>query len=1844
MSDPATAADDPVTTRFQLDVPALRRTLRRRLVALASEDHWVRDAALAKACGRVWSGPADAGGLVGEPWVQHAYPPTTADKTLGDLGVDGRLVDSLAAAGWHRSFALRQHQHDALLAARTAAPDDGRPAVVISAGTGAGKTESFLFPMLDDLMARPPRRAGDGVGAVILYPTNALVNDQVGRLEAYLRGQSHLTVMHYTSETPERWPDLTRSLGEAAEGFEPNPCRVYTRRRGRGQEDAAGGAVIGGPPPDVLVTNYSMLSYMLCRPQDAAFFGPSLRALVLDEAHLYGGTMAAEITLLLRRLRLACGVRPGDVTHYATSATLGGSDEQLRAFIGTVFSRPAAAVMVLTGRSRRPDLGEPWPPEQVASATRIAGADWPAGPTICREGGGATFVENPDDAATLRRLLGLIVDTACLPVGEMAPARLAHAALRHAPLVRRLDGLLDDAGQVPLGLLAGELFADEADAGAATEAAAQLLRLCGLARTEADGEALLPHRVHLMTRAPGGIEICLNGGCAGPEDLRPVGSLGAVQPPGGGKCRHCQSPTLAVRRCDRCGQHVLAGVALPGLGHRAAHSHEQVPQVTHLALEELAGRPRVPLDGGGTAWDVGAACLRCGEGTDKRPAWSPLQSGDGLARSIVAESALLHMPADASPQRDDLPALGRRLLAFSDSRAKAARLDVGLDRQHATQVLRAALVRCVAEQGEASAGDVDDEIAFYETKAAKAQGAEAQRMADQLVELRAKRRQLELGLSVEAWAGLLGKSPAVDGRPMVAQLMDRPTGERQTAADWWKRSWFDENLKAVVADLPVRLAVELGRPSRGGTATLDALGLVEVAYPGLADARPGDAYLGGLSKEAARRDLSESWPDLLAALLDYAREEGCFTTSDDGEEKRYKELAYLPQVVGRWLTTAGEGFGEVRLVGADARHRCNRTATRLLERLGEPCGPDEAAALLRAAFDSLLSLADGRWLRKKDRENKLQVDFRQLVLRRPAAPNRCRVTGQVYPRSVRGLTVTAGACELEATDHATLDADARLGRRRHEYAASPVFEVGLWADEHTAQIDPAEGRRRQELFKLGARNLMSCTTTMELGIDIGGLAGVLLANVPPGRASYLQRAGRAGRRADGSSVVLTHAGDAPFDRAVFADLGGYLARELRPPTVKLDRERIARRHLNAFLLGQFFAAAEGARPDRTGAMDAYNTMGFLFAVAGTRVWQQGNNKPRPDPSGHGYAVAQERWPEAAKNKPLADHFVAYLRQVAQEPDGLENSVAELLVGTPLETIALSPLLNRAADDFERTTKQWRDLYAECMEAWDKVDGLDEPARRRANAMHFQMKSLRQDYVISHLGSVQFLPGFGFPINVKRLQVMRLTENARGLTSAAPDPMFRLERDGLTAVAEYAPGTTLLAGGKYVTSRGVSVAWRQRGDRQSFGRISTYRTCANGHFDYADAGGQDGAAKCGVCGTADGDAPRQMIKLEGHFSTAAYEPPSYGGREQRPGGASRRVLTNGLGGAGSQRRADFAGVGGLSATYNEAGRVLALNEGPAGFGFAICPRCGYAEAEAAMAGPGAAATRSFAFHDDITRVGQMGRGFACDGRTLQPLRNRSLAAEQVTDVLALTPPPSLAGDEALAVTLAHALHAAAGRLLLLDPREIGVSVEKGRDGFEMLFHDAGSGGSGHVRELLDAGGAWLAEAGRVLLVDEAHDRRCERACVDCLITFAAQNDRRVVGLFDRRRTMHVIDAWAAGGGDDAPDPPAVLAEVLARGEAVTTACEHGTVRLHPLNDDPLPESGHALLRDNGEPVLGLVKLMDMGERNGRRMFNLRLAPCSAAGRPTGPGRGGVYDEPTLRSLLIGVESPAGAASS
>jgi hypothetical protein len=192
--------------------------------------------------------------------------------------------------------------------------------------------------------------------------------------------------------------------------------------------------------------------------------------------------------------------------------------------------------------------------------------------------------------------------------------------------------------------------------------------------------------------------------------------------------------------------------------------------------------------------------------------------------------------------------------------------------------------------------------------------------------------------------------------------------------------------------------------------------------------------------------------------------------------------------------------------------------------------------------------------------------------------------------------------ELLTLKQSDVDQYDRYRRVRTMYRdGEKSLKMGLWAEEHSAQLSSSETRRLQDLFASGKRNVLSATTTLEVGIDIGGLNSVLMANIPPNKANYIQRAGRAGRRNDGSAIAMTYARSRHFDQNTFDNFKFYLSKPLRKLTISLEKEKIARRHFNAYLLSNFYLYSSMTREKdevhKSYLFNSFKQIGNFFGIS-----------------------------------------------------------------------------------------------------------------------------------------------------------------------------------------------------------------------------------------------------------------------------------------------------------------------------------------------------------------------------------------------------------------------------------------------------------------------------------------------------------------------------------------------------------------------------------------------------------------------------------------------------------------------
>ncbi len=261
--------------------------------------------------------------LVRGPYVSlsEAFAKGEPVQTLADRGVLHPIMPRLI--GYPTMW---RHQQEVFEAVR-----DGRH-VLVATGTGSGKTESFLYPIVDDLIRQREQGVTAGIAALVIYPMNALANDQLDRLRDMLGGTG-ISFGLWTGTTPARAQDVE------VDRFEGSSRDAYLAERRQRQEEAqaedravrplapqeecCSEAEIEDRRPRILLTNYRQLEILTTRAPEVSLFAEApLKYLVFDEAHTYTGAVGAEVACLIRRLRVLARKSPDEVICIGTSATL----------------------------------------------------------------------------------------------------------------------------------------------------------------------------------------------------------------------------------------------------------------------------------------------------------------------------------------------------------------------------------------------------------------------------------------------------------------------------------------------------------------------------------------------------------------------------------------------------------------------------------------------------------------------------------------------------------------------------------------------------------------------------------------------------------------------------------------------------------------------------------------------------------------------------------------------------------------------------------------------------------------------------------------------------------------------------------------------------------------------------------------------------------------------------------------------------------------------------------------------------------------------------------------------------------------------------------------------------------------------------------------------------------------------------------------------------------------------------------------------------------------------------------------------------------------------------------
>src|SRR6266567_4608333 len=430
------------------------------------------------------------------PYVSLSQP-FTKGSSVTELAREGVLLP--ATAGIFSGWTLYDHQERGIRRLVS------RQQTIVASSTGSGKTEAFLIPIIDYCLRH---KATPGVKAVLIYPMNALANDQLNRLRHLLRGTG-ITFARYTGDTQRT------ATGDQTDDVPP--------------EERLSREEIQNNPPDILLTNYVMLELLLVRREDQRIFRhQQMRYLVLDEVHTYGGARGIEVACLIRRFKEHVGRNDGGLVCVGTSATVKGDDiSEVAGFASKLFAEAFTSESIILERFDDPKpLHNPY---------------WSQPPQLDEHL--LQHLDTMNEAAVLalaQQLCGRSVPQAD-SLGEQLGLLLQENAL-----LRLLDGFLS----IPRSMdeLAAYLEQQPERHGVSqrilvAEITAYLL-LGSLATTQ-QGPLLRP-KVHMLYRGLEGFTRCLN--CS------------HVWESGIDLCPECQGHCLPVEVCRSCGQDFWRGI------------------------------------------------------------------------------------------------------------------------------------------------------------------------------------------------------------------------------------------------------------------------------------------------------------------------------------------------------------------------------------------------------------------------------------------------------------------------------------------------------------------------------------------------------------------------------------------------------------------------------------------------------------------------------------------------------------------------------------------------------------------------------------------------------------------------------------------------------------------------------------------------------------------------------------------------------------------------------------------------------------------------------------------------------------------------------------------------------------------------------------------------------------------------------------------------------------------------------------------------------------------------------------------------------------------------------------
>jgi len=1551
---------------------------------------------------------------------------------------------------------------------------------IISTGTGSGKTECYLYPIISKCLELRDAGAPAGISAVIVYPMNALAEDQLERLRGLLAG-SGIPFGMYIGKTPEYEREVTGhrlQSGSTRADYEA----VLKQYREQGRPDTVHPAEevcsrekmrTPGSQPRILLTNVKQLELLLTRQVDIELFDNArLDFLVFDEAHTFTGISGAETACLVRRLRKFCGREAHDTVCVATSATI--VDERDpdagRHFASRFFGTPPEQVECVHEEYEP----EPWPSDRRM----------PPSPDNPAEvlGHVLAAVDSADPDSEVRDAYHRLTGE---PLGDGPWPEALHDALKDNELAYQIRALL--IRPRPVDVLLHQLT------GVAQRNVSEEELLTYLALGAAafkDGRPVYRPVVHAFVRGIPGAVVTF------PTDNEPklwLSSEDERQESGG----ESEMWRLPVHTCTTCGQHYYVAylkdfkfTAAEPEGGQLAEGGEAYWE----AIDKDHGGMRVVLvdqiinqdedeDLGEETWShllyfcrhcgsahpnefgrcqncgavsppvrlyairskeksLGylASCISCGArgkrmGRRYREPMRPVRAVNVSDVHVLAQDMVHH-------------AERKRLLLFTDNRQDAA-FQAGWMKDHARRFRLRRLMADAMKEGPVSIGDMV----------------------------------MKLDDALDADDGL--------SRALIPEVWRVVPKEGSGGVHQDERRHF----------LRIQVLREVTTAANQQVG-LEPWGRLRVSYRGLeAGARFIQEWSRrlGLPPEDLKGGIETLLDQLRRQRLLYDAHRRIFTRWW-GEGDREIQRGYMPILPGpqgmklkpapgdnrnyvrAWLTERSTLVRQIALKWGVAQD----DAPAFLEALWEYLKSDEVKILvpvtLRSNRDRPLPNCSGVY----------QIDSGRLLLSENHGYYRCKRCRRKVSRRTPNNKCMAWQC----------DGDLEFIAEDPDNYDLQLLDQGysmLRPEEHTAMVPQGQRERIENWFKGSAEvvNTLVCTPTLELGVDIGTLDSILLRNVPPLPANYWQRAGRAGRR-HRMAVTVCYCRPASHDRAYYNEPLKMLEGKVDPPAFNLRNDVMVAKHVHAAVITRLFQLAreESGLPDdkRERIRDTLRLMlparisAYLFDATGqvrTAVFDVSPLKAliqehRDDLVSYVQGVFQQSWPSADADVTSQEVLVGHVDSMADRLDEILRRLRTRLQWAHAEIRRL----NQVRNQYGTLDSEDEAHYRRCDRLIKKLKGVERRRRREAEGI---------DDINTYgvLAAEGYLPGYGLDTG----SVVGMAEVPYWQLGSMD---FDLPRPPSMALREYVPGNLIYANGhRFVARRFHRAAEEERHEMPLF-EVSIEREAIT-ETNVGQAGGSLGSNTLRAISVCDVDLVHQS-QISDEEEMRFQMPVSIYGREKgrHNGGTSY-----------SWGEKQLAIRRGVHLRLVNVGATPVIEQRQT-LGYPICSICGQSVSPLAS---DAQIEHFVNSHEE-----------RC-GRKPEML---GFFADVVADCLTLP----ACSDRTQAYSVLEALRMGATQVLDMHIEDLQILVigHVDRDEVDGVLWDPMPGGSGLLEQIRLNFDKVLATAREIA---EGCPSACEHSCIDCLQTFRNAHYHRYL---DRSVVMEMLDEWGTQLQDAHPIPP------------------------------------------------------------------------------------------------------------